>query len=211
PAPARRLIRRKQQAADVLTLDRLTYGTLVSRVARLHPHGGQYDLSMAVGEIVPALRKESAKVGKDFGTLVRERRRKWGLPIPVQDKLLPFRSPLSSAPASQDASTAETPAGVSTQSCDTPETAPTAEETPPTAPDASADLQAIRRLALAEQRLQAVLNELQAVSTRGAPPWEIHRWEQAYDDEMRTYEIAYTACQVVQRSDNTPPPDTETE
>ncbi len=92
PAQARRLIRRKQQAADVQVLVKLNYGTLVSRTARLHLHGGQYDFSAAVGEIVPALMKEAAKPDKDFSTLVRERRRKWGLPLPVQDKLLPFRS-----------------------------------------------------------------------------------------------------------------------
>ena len=178
PAPARRLIRKQQQAADVLTLDRLNYGTLVSRVARLHPHGGQYDLSMAVGEIVPALRKESAKSGKDFGTLVRERRRKWGLRLPAQDKVLPFRSAPSATPADEDM-----PPAVSTPQ----------EETPSSVgkPD---DAQSTWRLKLAEQQLQAVLNKLQEASMRGALPWELRRWEQAYESEMRAYEIAHKAC-----------------
>gem|GEM_PF-6953303 len=146
-------------------------------MARLHPHGGQYDLSMAVGEILPALRKESAKAGKDFGTLVRERRRKWGLRLPVQDKVLPFRSASPATTASGDMPTAVSiPQEATSSTVDTPD-----------------DAQAAWRLRLAEQRLQAVLNELQAASTHGAPPWEIRQWEQAYDDEMQTFESAYAA------------------
>ena len=187
PAPARRLIRRKQQAADVLTLDRLNYGTLVSRVARLHPHGGQYDLSMAVGEIVPALRKESAKAGKDFGTLVRERRRKWGLRLPVQDKVLPFHAASSGAEETLAPSTAG-------DALPAEEDAPPSPDMPATPDDVHSETQAALRLKLAEQRLQTVLNELQAASARDALPWELQRWEQAYEDEMRAYSAAYTVC-----------------
>ncbi len=191
PQPARRLIRKKQQAADVLTLDRLNYGTLVSRMARLHPHGGQYDLSAAAGEIVPALRKESAKAGKDFGTLVRERRRKWGLPLPVQDKVLPFRSVVSVAE--------ETPAVAERTLLVGAETLPPQEEAPtpplPDMPGESGADQVAWRLTLAEQRLQAALNALQTASTRGAPSWEIHHWEQAYESEMQAYEAIYALYQ----------------
>src|SRR5579862_9081650 len=147
---------------------------------------------MAVGEIVPALRRESANVGKDFGTLVRERRRRWGLPLPIQDKILPFRSVL---PASEEIPPEAESMPPATIEISAPvEAATPQDEAPaPSAPDAPVDVQAAWRMKLAEQRLQTVVNELQAASARGAPPWEIRRWEQAYDDEMWAYEIAYTA------------------
>lgn len=195
PAQARRLIRRKQQAADVQVLVKLNYGTLVSRTARLHPHGGQYDFSAAMGEIVPALMKEAANPDKDFGTLVRERRRKWGLPLPVQDKLLPFRSapierflaPLAedAPPLPQEPLGEPVPAGTDASWSD-------ADAAPSDTPDTADDTQAALRLRRAEHRVQETLVALEAASLRGAPPWELRQWEQAYLDEMSAYEAADT-------------------
>ena len=89
---ARRLIRRHQANASVKVLVSLMGGCLVSEVAHAHPNGGQYDISAAIGEIAPALLREFEKPSKDFGELVRERRRRWGKPLPPAEKILPFHS-----------------------------------------------------------------------------------------------------------------------
>jgi hypothetical protein len=60
-------------------------------VAELHPEGGTWDVSRAFGEAAEALIKESEKPEKDFGALVRERRKARGLPEAACDKVLPFR------------------------------------------------------------------------------------------------------------------------
>ncbi len=195
PAPARRLIRRKQQAADVQVLVKLNYGTLVSRTARLHPHGGQYDFPAAMGEIVPALMKEAAKPDKDFGTLVRERRRKWGLPLPVQDKLLPFRSaPVETRldlPTEDVQDPLQEPFAVPNQVDAGAESPSDADSAPSGTPDTPDNTQAALRLLRAEQRVRDTLAALEAASLRGAPPWELRQWEQAYADEMIAYDAAY--------------------
>jgi hypothetical protein len=93
PAEARRLIRRKVRGGDVKVLDRVNLGCRISRVADQHPDGGTWTLSRAVGEAYPAwevLERKKAAAGKDFGELVRERRRERGLPLPVAEKALPF-------------------------------------------------------------------------------------------------------------------------
>jgi hypothetical protein len=69
-------------------LDRGLYGYLVSRVALRHPEGGTWTLARALGEALPALEALEAEKGKDFGELVRERRRQRGLPVPVADRVL---------------------------------------------------------------------------------------------------------------------------
>jgi hypothetical protein len=94
PAEARRLIRRRQRGAEVTKLDNVQFGCLISRTAKLHPEGGTWTLSRALGEVSGSLETIEAKktlAGKDFGELVRERRRQFGLPLPIGDKVLPFR------------------------------------------------------------------------------------------------------------------------
>src|SRR5262249_50375131 len=94
PAEARHLIRRRQRGTDVAVLDRGQFGYLISRVALQHPDGGQWTLSRALGEALRALEALEAKkthAGKDFGELVRERRRQRGLPLPIADKVLLLR------------------------------------------------------------------------------------------------------------------------
>jgi hypothetical protein len=100
PAEVRRLIRRRQRGGDVQVLDTVQYGCLVSRVAQLHPNGGAWTLSRALGEALPsleALEAHKTRAGKDFGELVRERRRQRGLPLPLAEKVLPFRPATSEA------------------------------------------------------------------------------------------------------------------
>lgn len=101
PAEARRMIRRKVRGGDVKVLDGVNFGCLISRVADQHP-GGKWTLSRAVGEAFPAweaLERKKTAAGKDFGELVRERRRRCGLPLPIADRVLPFRLSAGYAPA----------------------------------------------------------------------------------------------------------------
>jgi hypothetical protein len=103
PVAARRLIRRRQTSASVKVLVSGMGGYLVSEVARAHPNGGQYDISAAIGEVAPLLLREFEKPTKDFGELVRERRRRWGLSLPPAEKILPFRSTLERTEEAEDA------------------------------------------------------------------------------------------------------------
>ncbi len=93
-AEARRLIRRRQRGAEVKTLDDVQFGCLISRTAKLHPEGGQWTLSRALGEVsgsLQAIETKKTLAGKDFGELLRERRRQFGLPLSIDERVLPFR------------------------------------------------------------------------------------------------------------------------
>ncbi len=111
PAEARHLIRRRQRGADVAVLDAVQFGCLVSRAAKLHPDGGHWTLSRALGEAAASLQALEAKkgrAGRDFGELVRERRRQRGLPVPIADTVLPFRFARAEAhPEAPDAPAAD--------------------------------------------------------------------------------------------------------
>src|SRR5262249_41486823 len=87
--------------------DRGLYGYLVSRVALRHPHGGEWTVSRALGEARQALDALEARPGKDFGALVRERRRQRGLPVPIAEKVLPFRLVAADVPAAEPAADGE--------------------------------------------------------------------------------------------------------
>jgi hypothetical protein len=90
PGKARRLMRREQHAHAVEQLDAGAYGYLVSRTALLHPNGETFDVSMGLRGYFDALTKISAEPEKDFGELVRRRRRTCGLPVAPAAKVLPF-------------------------------------------------------------------------------------------------------------------------
>lgn len=94
--------------------------------------------------------------------------------MPVQDKVFPFRSALPAEDVS---------APVPSQDADSPAEPLSSEDDTPAAIAHS-------RLKLSEQRLQVTLDALQAASVPGASLGEIQRWEQAYEDEMRVYEVA---------------------
>jgi len=90
PTKARRLMRREQHVHAVEQLDAGAYGYLISRTALLHPHGETFDVSMGLRGWFQALTKIAAQPDKDFGELVRQRRRKRGLPVASAGKVLPF-------------------------------------------------------------------------------------------------------------------------
>ena len=84
------LMRREQHIHAVEQLDAGAYGYLVSRTALLHPQGETFDVSMGLGGLFEALTKIAAQPDKDFGEMVRQRRRRRGLPIAPAGKVLPF-------------------------------------------------------------------------------------------------------------------------
>jgi hypothetical protein len=90
PLKARRLMRREQHVYAVEQLDAGAYGYLVSRTALLHPKGETFDVSMGLRGFFDALTKIAAQPEKDFSELVRQRRRKRGLPVAPAEKVLPF-------------------------------------------------------------------------------------------------------------------------
>jgi hypothetical protein len=90
PTKARRLMRREHHVHAVEQLDAGAYGYLISRTALLHPKGETFDVSMGLRGFFDALTKIAAQPDKDFGELVRQRRRKRGLPVTPASKILPF-------------------------------------------------------------------------------------------------------------------------
>jgi hypothetical protein len=168
PVRARRLIRRNQSSASVKVLDHLTYGALVSRVAKVHPHGGQFDISAAIGEAVPALIRESEDPKKDFGQLVRERRRRWGLALPPAEKVLPFRSAFARPDDAALALTLDAePPGTATHQ----------------------EL-AHWRVALAKRRLQEAEQVYESAQRQGKPARQLARLRAAVEQEAATYAAA---------------------
>jgi hypothetical protein len=83
-------MRRELHVYAVEQLDAGAYDYLVSRTALLHPKGETFDVSMGLRGFFDALTKIAAQPEKDFGELVRQRRRKRGLPVAPAGKVLPF-------------------------------------------------------------------------------------------------------------------------
>ena len=89
PAPARRIIRRKQRSHNVQQLARGSYGYLVSLICEQCPDGEHWDVSRGVRELAEHVTAEAGKPGKDFGELVRQRRKERGFPVEQRDEVLP--------------------------------------------------------------------------------------------------------------------------
>jgi hypothetical protein len=179
PVAARRLIRHRRQVHDVARLDSGVYGYLVSRVAHLHPNGGQYDISAAIGEAQRALVKEAAKPGKDFGELVRARRRRFGLPNPPAEKVLVFRRSAASATLGE-----------------TPEHEVFAAAGEHSLPDerdvwGHADKRRLLLLRSAERRMEQALQALDAAQLRGAARRVLAQLEAAYACEEAAYRAVH--------------------
>jgi hypothetical protein len=173
PAPARRMVRRVQRAHDVQQLDRSVYGCLVSRVAALHPDGSEWDISCAIGEAAAALVKESEKPGKDFGTLVRERRRERGLPLAACEKVLSLRF------LAAETSDAHVPA------IELIDDVPVEDGEAPTA-----QRRAELRVRAAHWRMRQAFLLLVQAEQRAAPTHELAALEAAYQCEVAAYETA---------------------
>jgi hypothetical protein len=168
------LIRRRQRGADLAVLDTGQFGYLVSRVAQLHPNAGQWTLSRALEEALPALEaveaKKRAKTGMDFGELVRERRRQRGLPLPVAEKVLPFRA--------------------------SPPTSPVEPELPAASdsdPDEAAALSTHDQVWFAERRLREAHQALEHAERWEASPRELERADATFARaDRRLHEVHAT-------------------
>jgi hypothetical protein len=167
PVTVRRLIRRRQTSASLKVLMSGMGGYLVSGVARAHPNGGQYDISAAIGEAVPMLIREFEKPNKDFGELVRERRRRWGLALPPAEKILPFRSVLERTDEAEDAAQA-----------------PALDAEPPD--NASDQERALWRVSQAERRLREAEQAYELAMRQGKPARQLTRLRADLDQEAAT-------------------------
>jgi hypothetical protein len=162
PVEARRLIRRRQRGHDAKKLDQGQYGYLASRTAILHPDGGRWTLSRAIGEAPPQLEAVEREQGIDFGDLVRERRRQRGLPLPIAEKMLPFRPTCTPDATSEYQLLAGYDGLSATEPC---------------------QFQA----ALAEGRVAEACADLQAAEMSGASRQVLDRLEEAYFTKVATY------------------------
>lgn len=168
PTNARRLMRREQHVHAVEQLDAGAYGYLISRTALLHPQGEAFDVSMGLRGLFQALTTIAAQPQKDFGELVRQRRRKRGLPVTPAGKILPFppvwnnNDPIVGAILDAAAEIA------------------LASESPN-------DELRIARVHLAERRMKEALLALEEADLRGASAREVERLEKVYAQELTAY------------------------
>ena len=169
PTTARRLMRREQHVHAVEQLDAGAYGYLVSRTALLHPQGETFHVSMGLRGLFDALSKIAAQPEKDFGELVRQRRRKCGLPVAPAGKILPFlpswRNDASADGIALDASAEAVLAG-----------------------DISTDELRTARVRLAERRMREALHAPEKSGLHEASAHEMARLEQIYAHELAAYE-----------------------
>jgi hypothetical protein len=169
PTKSRRLMRRELHMNAVEQLDAGAYGYLISRTALLHPKGETFDVSMGLHGLVQALTKISWYPDKDFGELVRARRRKQGLSVAPARKVLPF--PPSQITESSDLLIAVDAAAAIVLHDDAP-------------PD---NLRAAR-VRLAERRVAEALMGLEVASIGGTSAREVERLESSYVQELTTYQ-----------------------
>ena len=115
-----------------------------------------------------AIETKKTLQGKDFGELVRQRRRQFGLPLPIADKVLPYR-PCSTCSAPKNE--------------------------PPRCLDANTSpLDPLRlRLDLAKGRIAEAYAALQSAEFRGATSRDLDLLEEAYLAEIAIYEGAVAA------------------
>jgi hypothetical protein len=171
PTKARRLMRREQHVHAVEHLDAGAYGYLVSRTALLHPKGETFDVSMGLRGLFQALTKIATQPEKDFGELVRQRRRKRGLPIAPASKILPFPPIHISKDESVDlAAEALLQDGRSASNLDA------------------------ARIRLAERRMSEALLALDDAGLRGASAHEVERLERNYAHELAAFERLLGRC-----------------
>jgi hypothetical protein len=166
---ARRLMRREQHLHAVEQLDRGAYGYLVSRTALLHPKGEMFDVSMGLRGFFDALTKVASQPDKDFGELVRQRRRKRGLAVVPIGKVLPF------VPARQDDGAAEHAALDAAAERILQETV-------------AADELRNARVRLAERRLREAFTALEDAEWRNDTPKQLAQLKAFYQQALTAYE-----------------------
>jgi hypothetical protein len=171
PMKTRRLMRREQHVQAVEQLDAGAYGYLVSRTALLHPHGETFDVSMGLRGLFHAITKIAAQPKKDFGELVRQRRRTRGLPVAPAGKILPFLP----VHMSEDLE--------ALKSVDLVAEAMLQDET-------RADEPSGAHIRLMERRMAEALIALEEAGLRGLPAYEVARLEQIYAQELAAYTAA---------------------
>jgi hypothetical protein len=169
PMTVRRLMRREQRVHAVEHLDAGAYGYLISRTALLHPHGETFDVSVGLRDLAQALTTIAASPQKEFGVLVRQRRRTWGLPVAPAGKVLPY------LPARGDHDPAERAALDAAAESILQETAH------------GHDLQAAR-VRLAERRVREAFTALEEAERRDDAPDQLARCESTYRQELVSYE-----------------------
>jgi hypothetical protein len=169
PTKARRVMRREQHLHAVEQLDAGAYGYLVSRTALLHPQGETFDVSMGLRGLFQALTKIAAQPDKDFGELVRQRRRKRGLPVAPAGKVLPFLPAWRSGYSVEGAVLEK--AGEVVFASESP-----------------ADELRTARIRLAEGRMSEALHALDEAGMRGSSAREVARLELVYASERAAYE-----------------------
>ncbi len=159
----------EQHVHVVEQLDAGAYGYLVSWTALLHPKGETFDVSMGLRGSFDTLTKIAGQPDKDFGELVRKRRRKRGLPVASVGKVLPL------LPIHRDDDPAEQCAlDVAAERI--------LQET------AQGDELLAARIRLAERRLREALLALDQAEVVNAPAWKRGGLEDAYGQEMKAYE-----------------------
>ena len=137
-------------------------------------------MSRALGEVLPALEALEVKKmqrGRDFGELVRERRRLRGLPLPVAEKVLPFRSSLSAVTDQKLPEVSKLPA-----------------KWPSRDAEGGAEEEVYLRAQLAEYRMAEAWMRLEEAERQGVARRRLHALEVAYLQEVCTYEAA---CRLV--------------
>jgi hypothetical protein len=169
PAPARRLIRRREHTRCAEQLDGILYGLLARRVAELHPAGEEWDISRALGDVAPALEDLSAQQEKDFGQRVRTRRQELGLPVAPAGKMLPLRA--SQPPL-------DSPAGLGALDAEPPVTE---------------QERALWRVRLAERRMREAYLALEETEQRGAQWREPERLADVFTQVSALYGAAFAS------------------
>lgn len=108
---------------------------------------------------------------KDFGELVRERRRRWGLALPPAEKILPFRSALAPPDGSDDVASA------------------LALDVEP--PESASDQERVQwRASLAERRLREAEQACERAMGQGKPARQLARLRADVERETATYAAA---------------------
>jgi hypothetical protein len=168
PVEARRIVRRKQRVHNLRHLVSGSYGYLASLIAEQFQEGEQWDVSRAIGELAQEWVKEAEKPGKDFGELVRLRRKERGLPVLLRTEMLPVLP-------------------IRLRQHSVPKPIPAPEAFPMPLEDECKQLTPLTRKLCAERRMRDALQTLEDAELRQEPEHKLVRYEAQYAQEEETY------------------------